>query len=348
MADSTNKSGSWYDWASLIASIYGDRKDRERQGDSKPIPMSPEERRVYDEQWNQYRYSPARHFTNETAFQALQGMDPNAYKFNPQSEYFKGTGFKLPEIPKIDWSQVPKYWRDIYQTGKPFKPSAPGDPKTPPIGGTYGPGTNNAGQGGGGGFRRGDGLGGPMQRTGLPDPSDSGGRPAYGESIYDFYSRNPGGNANYWLPNGGRGAYQNPNGTWTTSDGDVIGTGRPLPPVGGVPDEDTDPLPPGRQLGDIMNPPSDAVVNGQPNRSSIWGWLDRIILSGGWDAVQRAIAGLGGLGGGAVALGMEWLENRRERNQQLFPNRGGGNSGGNGAIPGSITGSPGANGALGG
>jgi hypothetical protein len=196
MADSTNKSGSWYDWASLFASIYGDRKDRERQGDSKPIPMSPEERRVYDEQWNQYRYSPARHFTNETAFQALQGMDPNAYKFNPQSEYFKGTGFKLPEIPKIDWSQVPKYWRDIYQTGKPFKPSAPGDPKTPPIGGTYGTGPNNADQGGGGGgFRRGDGLGGPMNRAVLPDPSDpSGSQPRYGESIYDFLTRNPGAN----------------------------------------------------------------------------------------------------------------------------------------------------------
>jgi hypothetical protein len=213
MADSTNKSGSWYDWASLFASIYGDRKDRERQGDSKPIPMSPEERRVYDEQWNQYRYSPARHFTNETAFQALQGMDPNAYKFNPQSEYFKGTGFKLPEIPKIDWSQVPKYWRDIYQTGKPFKPSAPGDPKTPPIGGTYGPGTNNAGQGGGGGFRRGDGLGGPMNRTVLPDPSDpSGSQPRYGESIYDFYSRNPGANAGDYLPGGGGGTQGPPEG----------------------------------------------------------------------------------------------------------------------------------------
>jgi hypothetical protein len=334
--------GSWVDWAALIAQIYGDRKQRERQGDSKPIPMSPEERRVYDEQWNIYRYSPDRHYKMETAHQAMKGMDPNAFKFNPQSDYFKGTGFKLPEIPKMDWSQVPAYWRDIYTAGKPFKPSAPGDPKTPPIGGTYGTGPNNAGQGGGGGYRNGQGIGGPMNRSVLPDPSDSGGRPAYGESIYDFLTRNPGGNIAGNLPNGGRGAYQNPNGTWTTSDGDVIGTGRPLPPVGGVPDEDTDPLPPGRQLGDIMNPPPEVRnPDGTPNEGGLRGWITRIVNARGYGAAQAAIAGLGGLGGMFVATGMEIL-------QRLFPNRGGGNAGGNGAIPGSITGSPGANGALGG
>jgi hypothetical protein len=204
--------GSWVDWAALIAQIYGDRKQRERQGDSKPIPMSPEERRVYDEQWNIYRYSPDRHYKMETAHQAIKGMDPNAFRFNPQSDYFKGTGFKLPEIPKMDWSQVPLYWRDIYQAGKPFKPSAPGDPNKPPIGGVYGDGS---GPGGGANGRAGGGRGDQfnvMTRTPLPDPSDSGGRPAYGESIYDFLTRNPGGNPGDFLPGGGGGTQGPPQG----------------------------------------------------------------------------------------------------------------------------------------
>lgn len=131
------------DYAAIISAAlqYFGQKERDKKaGDSKPLPLSPEEQWKFDRQKENYAYDPSRHYTNEYASQLLEGINKPGGSANYQpeyrSEYFKGQ--TMPKAPSFDFSSMPKYWRPEYKNvagGQPgpVDPGAGGDrPPVPP------------------------------------------------------------------------------------------------------------------------------------------------------------------------------------------------------------------------
>jgi hypothetical protein len=111
-----------YSWVGPLITAglnyYGDKKNRDKFGETQELPLTESEQWQFDKQKELYDYSPARDYVGQSAHGMMQGIQGNMSAQNPQFASGAMKDFKMPQFnAPIDFSNLPKFWEKGAYTG---------------------------------------------------------------------------------------------------------------------------------------------------------------------------------------------------------------------------------------